>query len=106
MTFNHGGGLWVLSEEVSQVFDVTVAFWFDLSLVEVELDVQLYTYGFSWFSNDNFFNHFFNHNNLLIAGAMHPAISSSHTGTYDGTTTGPRRAFNSAQRSEEHTSEL
>ncbi len=46
VTFNGGGGLWVLLHEVSQVLDVAVAVWLDDRLVEVELDVQLNTYDF------------------------------------------------------------
>src|SRR5690606_41420830 len=41
MTFYSGAGLRVLLHEVSQVLDVAVAFFTNLSLVEVELHVQL-----------------------------------------------------------------
>ena len=47
MTFNSGGGGWVLLHEVSQVLDVAVAVWLDNRLVEVELNVQLNTNNFS-----------------------------------------------------------
>ncbi|RMN81507.1 hypothetical protein ALQ53_04621 [Pseudomonas cannabina] len=47
VTFNSGGGGWVLLHEVSKVLDVAVAVRLDDRLVEVELDVQLNTNHFS-----------------------------------------------------------
>ena len=47
VTFNHGGGLWVLLHEVSQVFHVAVAVRLNNGLVEVELNVQLNTNNLS-----------------------------------------------------------
>lgn len=53
VTFNNGGGLWVLLHEVSEVLDVSVAVRLNDRLVEVELHVQLNTNNFSnrsfWF---------------------------------------------------------
>ncbi|RMP20905.1 hypothetical protein ALQ08_05073 [Pseudomonas syringae pv. delphinii] len=47
VTFNSGGGLWVLLHEVSEVLDVAHAVRLDNRLVEVELHVQLNTNHFS-----------------------------------------------------------
>ena len=82
MTFNHGAGLRVLFHEVGQGFDVAIAFLLDLSLVEVELDVQFDTDGFGRLGNGDLLdNDFFDDGNLLRFGTMYPAISCAKTST-------------------------
>src|SRR5690606_36293315 len=52
VAFNDGGVLRVLVHEVSQVLDITVAFFLHAVLVEVELDVQLNANSFHYRLSD------------------------------------------------------
>ena len=63
MTFNHGGGLWVLLHEVSQVLDIAIAFFFNAGFVEVELNVQLNANQFHRLFSSNWLRSRFNSSN-------------------------------------------